>query len=242
MPDEEDRARDASSAADASWAAVVVPDDISALSSDIEAYRREQRAARRQLRIQRWTDRRGALPLAIVAFAVVIAGLVATLLTVLAPHAVSSPPTPVPLARSTAAPGSVGALLPKELLEGPAGAVGTWSIRPALIALIPVHCGCADLVTEMAREAWSVNLSLSVVVPAASDAEAAQLPQAAKGYTVDVYYDPDRTLATTYRVDGVTAVLVGPDGRVADRQPVTLQTFHQLGGPLETMLSTLGQG
>jgi len=237
MPDDDDRPRDASSAADASWADVVIPDDISALSGDIEAYRREQRHARRQAQLHRWVDHRGALPLAIVAFAVVIAGLVATLLTVMAPTVGKAPPAAVAPATPTAPPGAVGGRLPVASLAGPLGPTPTSSLRPAVLVLVPVNCDCVPLLTAMAGEANGVGLDLSVVVPAARDAAAAALPQKIKGLTVNVYYDPARTLATTFRVDGVTAVLVGKDGLVANRLPVALDSMQKsFGGPLTNLV------
>lgn len=243
MPDEEDRPRDASSAADASWADLVIPDDISALTSDIEAYHREQRRVRRQARIQRWMDYRGALPLAIVAFAVVIAGVIATLLTVMAPHSVSSPPSPLPLANPKATPGGVGGLLPVDLLNGPDGPTPARSIRPATLVMVPLHCDCVPLMSRLASQAYGVGLHLAVVVPAAADADAAALPQEIGAAKVDVYYDRSATLAHDFRVDGVTAVLVNRDGTVYDRLPVTLSNVADLQAPLQNLLvPTLSQG
>lgn len=244
MPDDDDRPRDASSAADASWGEVVIPDDISSLGRDIEAYRRELRQARRHARIQRWLDRRGALPLAIVAFAVVIAGLVASLLTVLAPHAVSSPPRALPLATPKAVPGDVGGLLPIDSLRGPDGTTAARSIRPAALVLVPTHCGdCSPLISQLAGQAYSVGLHLSVVVPAAADSDAAALPEETPAAKVDVYYDRSGKIARTFRASGVTAVLVNKDGTVYDRLSVSPNNVTQLQPLLQYLLvKTPSQG
>jgi hypothetical protein len=244
MPDEDDRPRDASSAADDAWADIVIPDDISTLTDDIEAYRREQRRAQRQARIQRWMDHRGALPLAIVAFAVVIAGLIAMLLTVLAPKALAPTPKALPLAAPAAAPGAKGGLLPEVTLRGPAGPVDSRDLRPAVLVLVPPGCDCTPLLTVLAGQANSVPLPLSVVIPVAAARDPAKLPPALGGITVNSYYDPNRVFATTFRAEGiVTAVLVGKDGLVTERLPVTKQTIPELGPPLQRLLlPTLAQG
>src|SRR5579875_1988808 len=96
MPDEEDRPRDAGGAADATWASVVVPDDISELDADVEAYRREIRALARRRRWQRRFGRPWVLPVSIVSAALILAGIVATMRTVFAPTA-SKRPVQLPL-------------------------------------------------------------------------------------------------------------------------------------------------
>jgi hypothetical protein len=90
----------------------------------------------------------------------------------------------------------------------------------------------------MAAEAFSVPLPLSVVVPAAADADAAKLQREIGHYTVDVYYDPNATLRKTFRPVGVEAVLVSGNGKVLDLRPVTVQNVANLDAPLQNLLLT----
>jgi hypothetical protein len=240
MSDDDDRPRDASSAADPTWADFVIPDDIRDLAADIEAYRRERRRAIWRTRWQRVTRYRGVVPALVVTAALLIAGLVATLLTVLAPTTVQSNTTALPLANPSARPGTVGGLLPETMLQGAIdGPTNSSALRPAVIALVTVHCNCTSLLGTIAEQAYSVNLPLTVVVPALSDPDAASLPADLGRYdTVDVLYDGDATLASTFHPRGVTVVLVRRDGRISDIQrAVTAATAKQrLDAPLQTLL------
>ncbi len=239
MPDDDDRPRDASSAADPSWPDIVIPDDISALQADIQAYRREQRLAIWRSRWDRLRRLRGAAPLLVVTSALVVAGLVATLLTVMAPTAGTSNTTALPLAHPTASPGTVGGLLPEAVLQGDTahGPTDTSALRPAVLALVPTHCDCAALLGTVAQQADSVNLPLTVVVPSLSDSDAAALPNTLGYNTVEVLYDGNATLAATFQPHGVTAVLVQRNGTIsAIQQGVTASTARRLDAPLQGFL------
>lgn len=240
MPDDDDRPRDASSAADPSWADLVVPDDIRELEPDIQAYRRERRQAIWWARWSRLSRRRGVVPLLVVTSALLLAGLVATLLTVFAPTTVRSNTTALPLAHPTAQLGTLGGLLPDVELRGDAaqGPTEASALRPAVIALVPPHCGCSTTLSAIAREAYSVSLPLTVVVPAASDTDAAALPaQLSRDDSVEVLYDATATLASAIQPQGVTAVLVRRDGTISDIQSgMTTAAARQLGAPLQTFL------
>jgi hypothetical protein len=237
MAEDDDRPGDASSAADASWADVVVPDDISALAADIDAYRRELRRDRRRAWQARVMSRPGILPLSIVSIALILAALVATLLTVLAPSQGRSSQTAQPLASTSLAPnGDVHGLVPQVTLSGSEGRVLSTALRPSVLALVPAACGCTGLLNKVAGSADSVGYPLNVV--AASSADASGFTSGVTDGKTAVFFDPavssnpKGSLYTQMSGAGLTLVVVVPNGKIYDvyRSVTTLPTdlFAQL--------------
>jgi hypothetical protein len=221
MAEDDDRPGDASSAADASWTDVVVPDDISALAADIDAYRREVRRGRRRAWQARVMSRPGIVPLTIVSIALILAGLVATLLTVLAPSRGDSSPVAQPLASAHLSPaGTVGGLVPQVTLSGVEGKVLSTVLRPSVLALAPASCGCTDLLNKVAGSADSIGYPLNVV--AASDADTGSFESGVTDGKTRVFSDPavaSNPTASLYRQMsgvGLTLVVVLPDGKIFD--------------------------
>ncbi len=208
---------------DAAWADhVVVPDDARELDADVETYRRELRAARRA---RRWawltgspTWQRWSFPLGMVAGALLLAALVFVLLAF-----ESAPGRPArlpasPLATPSYAPGATGGLLPDTLLSSaPQGGAGTVAsartLRPALVALLPISCHCTDVVDALAKQAGDIGVSLAVVAPGGLDAEVSALHGQVRGVTT--WYDGTGALAAAFRAHGVTVLVVDPDGVVS---------------------------
>ena len=204
---------------DAPWAdPVVVPDDIRDLQPDVDAYHRELRHARRRLRWQRITAspawQRWSFPAGVLTGAVALAAAVFGLLVVdgsAGRHAAA----PAPLAAPSIAVGQQGGLLPDVSFTSTiGGAVKARSLRPALIALVPPHCGCTALLRSLAAQAEEVQLRLVVLAPSAPDAEVAALPGQLHYSDVLTAYDANGRLANAYAADGVTALVVGRDGVV----------------------------
>ena len=204
---------------DAPWAdPVVVPDDIRELQPDVDAYHRELRHARRRLRWQRITAspawQRWSFPAGVLTGAVALAAAVFGLLVVdgsAGRHAAA----PAPLAAPSIAVGQQGGLLPDVSFTSTiGGAVKARSLRPALIALVPPHCGCTALLRSLAAQAEEVQLRLVVLAPSAPDAEVAALPGQLHYSDVLTAYDANGRLANAYAADGVTALVVGRDGVV----------------------------
>ncbi|HET7310205.1 MAG TPA: hypothetical protein VFJ17_02650 [Mycobacteriales bacterium] len=205
---------------DAPWIdPVVVPDDIRALQADIDAYHRELRDAGRHQLVRRLTAtrlwRRGATPVAILATALALAAVVFAVLT-LGDPGVGRRALPSPIASAPAAAiGAVDGLLPDlsvRTISGEARSVR--SLRPALVALVPQHCACAELVNSLAGQAETVGASLVAIAPAAQDAEVAALPGRTHSGQVTAYFDPAHALADLYRAVGVTLLVVAPDATV----------------------------
>jgi hypothetical protein len=109
------------------------------------------------------------------------------------------------------------------------------TLRPALVALLPVHCDCVPLLEHLAAEANEVQLQLVVVAPTTPDAEVAALPgQIHRGRVMPVY-DAAGAVARTYDATGVTALVVGRDGVVTYvKRSVTAATSLEL--PLQSAL------
>jgi hypothetical protein len=238
---------------DAPWIdPVVVPDDLRDLQADIEAYHRERRQAARRRRLRRLTGgarvQRVLLPVGVAAAAVGLAGVVFTILTLGQPR---SAPAPVqaPIARAPQAPiGEINGLLPDVTVRTTSGQQSIRDLRPALVALVPTHCGCTDLLSALAAQADEVPVPLVVVAPAAQDAEVAALDgQLHRGH-VEPVFDAGGVLARTYQASGVTAVLVGSDATVRHirtdlTSDVRLELFlQQLGTPAAPAGTTFVRG
>jgi hypothetical protein len=223
MRDEEDRPRDVDAdAAGVSWDAsaldsVVVPDDLRDLADDIEAYRRELRSTRRRDARRHALSRRGVGSTLVVTGALVLAAVVATLLTVLGPSVRQPAQTALPLATTTVAEGEVHGLLPGAVLRDTNGLTrNAQSLRPAVFALIPMHCSdCVPLLDSLAGQANAEGYQLDVVAPAAQDADAAALPGRLHNGPFSVWYDASARLASLRATDqGVTVVLVDRDATI----------------------------
>src|SRR5689334_21765622 len=114
---------------DASWLeGVVVPDDLSELSADVEAYHREMRLAARRRRVARITDTRAwqrfAMPIGVAVCSLTLAGAVFSILTLGHPRDDLGPPrAPVASAPTLAPSGETGGLLPNVTVRTSLGAM-----------------------------------------------------------------------------------------------------------------------
>jgi hypothetical protein len=241
VPEDEDR----SPAAEPSWADVVVPDDLRDLTADVAAYHRELRLRRRQVRVQRLVGHRRAFPLIVVATALLVAVIVASLLTFLTGGTVDRSPSALPLAKTSVPNGQVGGLLPNvQVTAAPVGGVNgaltsAQMLRPAVLALIGPNCNCQTLLDALDGQAYQGSLVLDVVVSASTDKFADSLTTTGHRGTVNVYFDPAGTLGASVGASGVTAVAVSRDGLITDvLKSATTANASRLAGPLQDMLLT----
>ena len=204
---------------------LVVPDDASELDLDVQALRREQRAASRAARVDRLfvsrPGRRHAISgVAVVLALAVVAGLGA-LLTLLGP-ARSLGPAPAPLATTaTGPPGSVGGLLPETTLDlGSGPTLDARLVRPAVVVLVPAGClDCTDSVRAAVTQASEFRLRSVLVAPRTLTAEEQvafdALVRATSAGAAIPSTDRAGTLARAYQPAGVSVVVVAADGVVA---------------------------
>jgi hypothetical protein len=251
VSDDDDRPRDAGSAADPArsdsargdsagsdtdWSNAVAPDDISSLAADIAAYRREQRATRRRELMRRFLDRPTVVPILLILAGFAIAAIAATLLTVMRPDAAGRAPTQLPLAGSGAAVGKVHGLVPSVALRYTSAntLVPVRSLRPTVLAVIPARCDCAPLLNSLSGGAASERLPLDVVAPTAADADVLSGPL--NQGSADIYYDTTGTLASGVQAQGVTLIVVNRDGTIfAISRSVTSEAGSHLDAQLQAM-------
>jgi hypothetical protein len=223
VPDDDDRPRDASSAAGSgwadgddlsvSWSTAVAPDDLSELAADVRAYHRELRAERRHAMLDRLYARRGAGPLAMTVVVLTLVAVVLTLLSLSAPNGGrdtrARPPTNVGVSH-----GQAGGLLPDVKLVAVSGkTVPSRSLTSYVLALVPVSCDCRALLSQTAADTQKAGLALAVISPG-QDAEALALAgQIDRGRT-KVYTDAAGALGKQLASSGVTLVVVNRDTTV----------------------------
>ncbi|MDQ1748487.1 MAG: hypothetical protein QOD07_2750 [Frankiaceae bacterium] len=228
---------------DAAWADhLVVPDDARELAPDVDAYHRELRAARRARRWgwltgsrawQRWS-----FPIGMAAGALSLALLMFVLLAFESAPGKPARLAATPLASPSYAPGTRYGLLPDTpLASAPQGTTGSarsaLSLRPALVALVPIPCRCGDVVAALAKQARIVGVRLDVVAPGSRDAEVSALPGQVRGVTP--WYDGTGALAAAYGAHGVTVLVVDPDGVVSFvRRDTTVDLARSL--PVQSLL------
>src|SRR2546423_4259812 len=142
---------------DDSSLAVTVPDDASALDGDVTAYRKEMRARRRRERLDRWSFARWWRPYGIsgpVAIAaLVVIGSVGGLLVALLPNAGPRAPQADPLAVAAAHVGTIGGLLPDDVVDVNGTQESVRALRPAVLAPVSDRCGCASTITRVGSQA-----------------------------------------------------------------------------------------
>jgi hypothetical protein len=156
------------------------------------------------------------------------------------PRTAGQPPSALALAAPAQPPGSVGGLLPSTTLRTQDGApVDTHSavLRPEVFALVPLRCGCADLLDRLAGQAYSERLRLGIVVPAATDDTADSLVTGLHRGRPSLYYDARAALATAVDSVGVTVVVVNRDGTIYSiERDITTATATSVDATLQSML------
>jgi hypothetical protein len=196
------------------WAAhFVVPDDISELDADVQAYHRELRTWRRlqrQLRWRRRMQRFGLGPLLVMLLVVALA--VGALLVSFVPSASLRDLSSAPIASSAPS------LLPHVILRTTDGPLDDRLIRPMVYALVPDHCSCFGALANVAAQVTATGLSLTAVArgpgPSRPTDWLGSLVSGLPGSPILWGYDAQGSLTTRYAPRGVTLVLVAPDGTV----------------------------
>jgi hypothetical protein len=204
---------------------VVVPDDLSELDAEVQAYRRELEVARRLERRRRRRDRftpqwaRGGLPSPIFTAVLLVIATTGLLLSVFAPVTQERQhPAPISaLATPKAAPGTVHGLLPDVQLVADGSPLGTRTIRPAVYILLPPGCQCLSQIGIIAGQVNEVPPPPDIViVSSGKDTTSATLANRVadgRGNPIGVR-DVSGVLARTYHASATapTLLFVAGDG------------------------------
>lgn len=208
--------------------AVVIPDDIRELDADVAAYHRELRRAARQsgvdrLLLRRHWERFGAIA-PLVVLTVVVVALWGGFMTKFAAQGSTVAP-PQDQARTSVAVGLVGGLLPDVDLMAAGSPTPIRELRPALLAILPADCSCAELVRALVRQTSEYSLRLVVVTPRLSRDDASELRSAALGRATFAV-DERGALASVYGTPSL--VFVHADGVVTaiDHDPEPGERFE----------------
>jgi hypothetical protein len=198
---------------------IEIPDDARELADELAEYQRELRAARRRARLDRWVFGRRLRrygvggPLLVLVVGLVVS--VTALFLALGPVG-STGPRQEPLAEPTANVGVINGLIPDAGLLFGDSTKSARSLRPAVLALVPLHCACADVVDNLAHQSGQFGLTLYVVGPSGVDTEVDVMTSKVRGGRATPASDPLGALAAAYDARGVTVVLLRSDGVVRD--------------------------
>ncbi|GIF24080.1 hypothetical protein BJ973_007563 [Actinoplanes tereljensis] len=220
---------------------IVIPDDLSELSDEVEAVRAELRATRSPSRWQRFADRpvmRGVRKLASGAVRAPVLIISMAVLVTVASLFASAWPGPVlqPATQRTASTTNVrtSALPALELINADGQAVSLRHDLPAVILLIE-GCECAALVADtvdaVRPEITVIAVGGTITASTGTVPPTGATPQA-QGKTVRVLHDPSGSLRTQLKLgspDGTAAaLLVSRDGEIirTDARTASIETFR----------------
>ena len=225
---------------------IEIPDDARALDRDVQAYHRELRALRRRQRAGRLRGplTRDQMALPLVAGCLILALITSTLLIMFAADQTGVPRAPRPPAaaapaKSKPTPGQIGGPLPATavVISGkPVSLSKITATKPAVLALVPADCGCASALKQLGTQAARAHVPVYLVGTGTAVAQLPKLAARAHQPAGQVAEDTGNTLGTTYRQQGLTAVLVQPGGSVTF---VARQVAQPLGPQLGAKLQQL---
>src|SRR6185437_14187990 len=140
---------------------IEIPDDARELERDVQAYHRELRAQRRHQLARRLggSITRDGMVLPLLASCLALTLLAGTLLTMFTARRVVPPATQTTsepqTATATPTPtvGQPGAPLPAATVIVDSAATSLRLLKPAVLVLVPVGCGCARLARQLATQA-----------------------------------------------------------------------------------------
>jgi hypothetical protein len=221
---------------------IEIPDDARELDRDVQAYHREQRALRRDLRRRRWAGpiARDGMVLPLLGGCLVLALIAGTLLTVFTavPGDLSSQPrsdkaggqaggaTP---ATSVSAVTGPGRLLPAATIEVGTTPQPLQTLTDSVLTLVPPGCTCAAAVRALTKQAQLASVRVYLVGTGVAMRTVRQLAASTPGVMVA---DDVHNALRLYPRRGLTALLVDAHGRVslAARLRPTLELTRKLLG------------
>ncbi len=215
---------------------IEIPDDARELDRDVQAYRRELRARRRQERRTRWHRSLGkdGIVLPLLACCLILALITGTLLTVFTatseqgltglPGSGTNSALPDGAGRSSPHIVGAGALPRADIEVDGRGPVRLDALSQAMLVVVPPGCNCASTLAWLADVAASAHAKAAYVIyDQQTEAEVQQLYgelSFQRRTVLTLAYDTDNVL--TSRASGpagvsatqLAAVLVGPDRTV----------------------------
>jgi hypothetical protein len=219
---------------------VVIPDDLSALDEEIVGIRRQLRRERRLARIQsvpvlRRFPARG-LPGTFVVLSLFAIALLGTLLMAFPPGRNSPRATARPLASPAERVGTRGGLVPMvDVLDTTGRETPVRTLRPAVLAIVPAGCQCADQLRSIAAQSHEFGLSTYFIEPKKIPSGGVSLSKLSTQTNLNGYFDPSGKLTSLApSPTNVGLVPVSPDGRL----PLAPFTYHP-GDRLEQALANV---
>jgi hypothetical protein len=208
---------------------IVIPDDARELDRDVQAYQRELRALRRKHRVSRLRGplTRDGMVLPLLAGCLMLALLTSTLLIMFAADQTGAPDLPRSLATQSQpkntpttqpAAGQLNGLLPTATVKIGSKAVLLRTVTAAMasvLALVPPDCKCALELRQLSSQAARADVLVYFVGTPQVMPQLTGLATATGQPTSQVAEDTGNVLGTTYRQQGLTAILVRRDGTVA---------------------------
>ena len=210
---------------------IEIPDDARELDRDVQAYRRELRALRRQQRRRRLRGplTRDGVVLPLLASGLVLALIAGTLLTVFtagpggdlpgatrpstSAGASSRPATNSPASPADSPMAAAAKNLPDKAVKIGAKQTPLLSLTPAVLALVPVGCDCTTAVRRLVQQAVAAGVRLYLVSAKGHVAAVEQVAALAPG-PPPVAEDVTGALYSAYPPTGLTAVLARRNGSV----------------------------
>ena len=217
------------------WGVIVIPDDLSELSDEVEAVRAELRLAGPPTRWQRFARRPGVrrlrrlasttlrAPVLIISLAVLV-----TVASLFASAWPGPPRQPATQRTATSTPERATSLPALELIGPDGGTVPLRGRLPAVILLVD-GCPCAALISDTI-DAVGPEIAVIAVSAATASASTAKTPPTGAnpppdGKTVRVLHDPTGSLRTHLHLNApdttAAAVLVDRNSRIVRLFPRT---------------------
>jgi hypothetical protein len=224
---------------------IEVPDDARDLARDVQAYHRELRAKRRHklLRRLRGPLARDGMVLPLLASCLALALLIGATVTMFSTaRFLQVPGQPTAAARAQTPPAgraSPQALppVPDKTVQVGGKPIRLRSLVPAVLALIPSGCDCANAVRQLSAQAAAAGVPIYLVGTAASMTEVETLATRSGQNSAHVVDDAGDVLGSTYDRTGLTAVLVYANGSISEvvrRLGPGIQLASRLGALMPT--------
>ncbi|MEV6297784.1 hypothetical protein AB0M02_00085 [Actinoplanes sp. NPDC051861] len=214
------------------WGVIVIPDDLSELSEEVDAVRAELNTAPPPTRWQRFARRptvrrlRKAGALAVRTPALIISMAIMVTVASLFASAWPGPPRQPATQRTAGATNAPPGMLPGLDLIGPDGQMVSILSRLPAVLLLTDGCDCDILVTDTVAKAGSGTTVLVITAKTSASSRQAQAPARTpqvEGKLVSYLRDPTDTLRRHFDLnppDGTAAVLlVDRTGKIFRKEP-----------------------